>query len=445
MVINLFFICLARGVRSLFSLFFNWEPTRQQLLVIFLVTLLGTPALTAGTPHIVSKHGKRVVVESIEVLAQKKATMEEGILQGRYPDFFRQYPSFNEVMSNRNLQRQFMEDAKNYNLQNITREMSLAKAGAAKFSQDSQFATDFTVEEIMNDPVRRKKFRQKTIKYESNFVEIARNNVNGLTYDGYWLTTLLELAATRVWSAASKEAQDLGMDLKVLAGNEIAEQLVSFDDPGAAFDTTLGILKTKINAYLQFHASFPEFGGSLPWFQSEDLGPTWDWGDRTPGLDNGEFYWMVFGVWQKLIELRDSGTLTTEQQTIVNQLVIDFETYFNIITQNQVNVFYDGAFGKIRAEVKITIDNEGNVTYSNNSANYFLDDVYEGTMMQLWLAIFSDPAELSDSQIETFLEDVNYNIVQDTLGYMWEGFWNSTHEEWAFLFLPLTDIPVASK
>ena len=65
----------------------------------------------------------------------------------------------------------------------------------------------------------------------------------------------------------------------------------------------MDILTRKINSFERFNATYPGFGGFLPWFDVANgsmILKSPDWLDRTPGLDNGEMLWAMVGAAQLL-------------------------------------------------------------------------------------------------------------------------------------------------
>ena len=74
-----------------------------------------------------------------------------------------------------------------------------------------------------------------------------------------------------------------------IAGDPRAARFVNPHSPSDAPETAAGILTTKLQTYLQFNATYPGFGGFLPWFLSNEtqIQPTSDWVNRVPALDNG--------------------------------------------------------------------------------------------------------------------------------------------------------------
>lgn len=74
-----------------------------------------------------------------------------------------------------------------------------------------------------------------------------------------------------------------------IAGSPQAARFLTPQNPAAAPDFVASILELKLQAYLQFNATYPGFGGFLPWFTSstQELSPVSNWVNQVPGLDNG--------------------------------------------------------------------------------------------------------------------------------------------------------------
>jgi len=77
-----------------------------------------------------------------------------------------------------------------------------------------------------------------------------------------------------------------------IAGSQQAARFLTPENPSAAPGFVASILKLKLETYLQFNASYPGFGGFLPWFTSstQEISPVWNWVNQVPGLDNGSAY-----------------------------------------------------------------------------------------------------------------------------------------------------------
>ena len=55
----------------------------------------------------------------------------------------------------------------------------------------------------------------------------------------------------------------------------------------------------KVDSLIAFDKKYPGYGGFLPWIAIANNGtvtPTWDWINRVPSLDNGEYFWAVYGL-----------------------------------------------------------------------------------------------------------------------------------------------------
>jgi hypothetical protein len=58
------------------------------------------------------------------------------------------------------------------------------------------------------------------------------------------------------------------------------------------------MLELKISTYEAFNDKYPGFGGFLPWIAVDGgiITPTWDFHNRVPSLDNGEYFWALYGI-----------------------------------------------------------------------------------------------------------------------------------------------------
>lgn len=74
-----------------------------------------------------------------------------------------------------------------------------------------------------------------------------------------------------------------------LAGDQNAARFLSPDKPEAAPKMAYDIMSLKLTTYLKFNATFPGYGGFLPWYTGNQpaIVPTSDWVNRVPALDNG--------------------------------------------------------------------------------------------------------------------------------------------------------------
>ena len=379
-------------------------------------------------------------------LQTQKQVTRENLADDTYSWFFERYHSFDAVMQSVHLQHQFMHDVHLYRDEWKRKRYGLATAinPMQDMPSDDQFADNFEVHEVANQKLEADAFVNKVIEYESQYVDIAHHNISGLTYDGYWLTQLMELSEARNWSAASKEAQELALFVKVLSNNEDAKKFIDYEVPANAFSKTLDLLETKINAYMTFAQNFPVFGGSLPWFEVAGMAsPSTSWRDRTPGLDNGEFYFTIYTIIKTLGRFSKSNDGTQEERNRALLLSTQFGDYFyGVIVPNAKILFWDPTLRKIRAEIRILNPDLSHIqadNYANNTEQYYLDDPYEGMMMRMFLSLFSEDMTQLDKDSLWSDPRAAYTAVGDADGHgiTWKGFWNSAHEEWMWFNFPL--------
>jgi hypothetical protein len=131
--------------------------------------------------------------------------------------------------------------------------------------------------------------------------DIGYNTANGMTYDGTLIDPITgrnNISEKHVFSAASKEAIQIMIYAKALAGDEYAGRFVSPNDHTQGAEKAADIMRTKLTTYQRFNATFPGYGGLLPWFYSNetDIRPSADWVNRIPALDNGELLWSVYAA-----------------------------------------------------------------------------------------------------------------------------------------------------
>jgi len=315
-----------------------------------------------------------------------------------------------------------------------------AEESAAKAAW--RFAPRYSREDLLGKPDMAARYMRDFVFWESKFHQpgIGYNAESGLTYDGHAVDSKTGelLGGARNWSASSKESLHLSMLLLAILGDEYARLFISPQNPAAAEKIAVEVLTKKISSYERFNRDYPGFGGFLPWFLVSDQGlrPTDDWQDRVPGLDNGQLAWSLYAA---SYALQEKGHA---------ELARRYRAYFDLMKKNAVKVFYDGN-GRIRAEAKINNTQQSNPSannFSNNAADYFLDDPYEGELMIFLISLFG---ELSPKEIEKIwdikrkkFEAVEFATPQGILTAP-RGHWMSGHEPWKFLKLPYVDVPVA--
>jgi hypothetical protein len=127
----------------------------------------------------------------------------------------------------------------------------------------------------------------------------------------------------------------------------------------------------------------------LPWVYVVDgeVTPTEGWTSGVPSLDNGEWFWALYG----LVSALESHY--PEEIELIEQ----YSEVYQKMARNSVRMFYEGE-GKIRAEAGIQDIGkvpEENV-YWNKGGDYFLDDPYEGELIAWMMHFFGsweDPEE----------------------------------------------------
>ncbi|MFC2140103.1 hypothetical protein ACFLQ1_00100 [Candidatus Auribacterota bacterium] len=306
-----------------------------------------------------------------------------------------------------------------------------------------QFAREYTTQMLLKKPDKLKEFIHRFLKAEGHFHQpgIGYNGESGLTHDGYALDveTGNLSGAPRNWSAPSKEANHLTILSLAVKGNSRISLFVSPENPKAAVKKAIDLLNKKITSYEKFVREYPVFGGFPTWFVASDTGldPAWDWSDRIPGLDNGQFCWALFLTADIL-----------EQQGYL-KLASRYRAYLDTLIQNLIPIFYDPVEEKIRGITKIedvkALPQEKN--YSS-SINYFLSDPYEGELMLLFVSIFAPDKDKTIIEKMWRTKKVNKGVYHTKRGEritVRQGYWYSSHEMWAFLILPYRDIPLINE
>jgi hypothetical protein len=167
-----------------------------------------------------------------------------------------------------------------------------------------RFAPLYTQDEILRNSTP---FAQDVFYWEGQFHQnnVGYNTANAMTYDGTLLnpqTGLANASEKHPFSAASKEALQIMVYAHAIAGDARAARFVYPQVPEDAAQWAAAMMSTKLQTYLQFNATYPGFGGFLPWFLSNEteIQPTSDWVNRVPALDNGELIWAVYAAIQAL-------------------------------------------------------------------------------------------------------------------------------------------------
>ena len=290
--------------------------------------------------------------------------------------------------------------------------------------QPYQFAQRYTARELQASPERRAAFVRDYLTQEAEFFQVARDPVSGLARDGVQLSEQTgQMTGVRGWSAPSKECLDLGLLIKALGGDErVVSQARAVE-----------ILTQKLDTYEDFARRKPGFGGFLPWYTVDrKLEPTRDWSREIPGLDNGEWLWTMLTAEKAL---KDSGH---------TELAARYAAYNEKLQNNATRVFYDRPAGKIRGDVVIDNPDDPNTGYrTNTSPNRSrhltgVHGMHEGSMLLLYVTLFGKG--LSERESDRVWDGVGMRRVEHRAGTTWQGWWGSSHESWAFMFLPLRDM-----
>lgn len=298
---------------------------------------------------------------------------------------------------------------------------------------DFRFATRYTREQVLQDPAP---FVQDYLDRESVYFAVARHPVSQLTLDGLRLDPATgQPVGFRNWSAPSKECLDLGVYVKALEGDPRAQAFVSPGNPAEATGKAAHVLRGKLDSYRRFHEENPGYGGYLPWFMAGDrLAPTRDWDGEIPGLDNGEWVWSMLLAEKAL---RKAG------QT---ELADGYAAYNALLRKNVVPVFYDAKARKVRADVRVVDPRSPHSRYETihgkpGRMTHLTGEhgVHEGCMLVHYLTLFGEG--LPRGAADRIWDGIEMKRVEHDHGTTWEAFWGSSHESWAYLFLPFRDDP----
>jgi len=319
-----------------------------------------------------------------------------------------------------------------------------------------RFAEQWTPERIISSP---QSFEDQLLYWEGKFHQhnVSYNAANGMTFDGTLLdrvTGTHRVEGLHTFSAASKESLHFMMLAHVIEGKPGAVRWIlsgegekNVENVEKARRVALGVLQKKWESYSQFNATFPGFGGFLPWFAHTEftpLTPTWDWNNRVPALDNGENIWAIYAVVEALQKVgkKDYSTLASH-----------WEGYLNYLKTTAAKIFYHGS-GRICAVTTIKdqtlpIDHPDQ-TYNcegiNNPGNPFINDPYEGQSFMFFLYLFGNLNQTEKTALLEFKRPQLVSVDWTMSGYqdvtVQKGFWFSSHENWGWLQLPYTDVPL---
>jgi hypothetical protein len=283
-------------------------------------------------------------------------------------------------------------------------------------------------------------FRSDLLRFDGRFVteNWALGSNNGVTFDGVALddTTGLPIGPNgrHNFTAASKESLHLAMlALAISDATGPAAQLFFLN---ASLSAHLRTIAAKLDAFDAFNASFPGFGGWLPWVANDGVAPLAllnGWTDRVPALDNGEMVWGLIAVLQALRQLRSPPALAV-------RLAKRIDHRLAYLAYTAPIMFYDApGSGYVRAVTKIANVSVFDPSQYSLDGVQVLDDPFEGELMVDFLcALTSLPSTECDAiwRIKQGLfVPVTWNNVTTQQGY-----WFSAHEQWKLLMLPYTSI-----
>lgn len=306
-------------------------------------------------------------------------------------------------------------------------------------TNDIFFARLYATNDLLTNATRRELFVNDCLRSFANFMRSGTgyNPKNGLTYDGRWtdFTTGRLLGPPRGWSAVSKESLHWAILALAIEGNARARLLISPDDPAAAPAIALAILRTKVKAIEQFNGSYPGFGGFLPWFVHQPDGsviPASDWGDRTPGLDNGEFAFALVMA-EGAVRSRGDGSLADR-----------IGAQIRLMAANASRLVVEPG-GRVRAVVRVADPklppDAPDQSYTRDGDGY-LDDAYEGELLVLFITGFATNVSAPDLNSIWANKKRSSVIFHSPAGPLTceRGHWFSSHEQWGKLLFPYLEI-----
>jgi hypothetical protein len=310
-----------------------------------------------------------------------------------------------------------------------------------------RFAPLYTQKEIVKDP---EPFIQDLLYWEGHFAQpgIGYNGANGMTYDGTLLNQKTGLADANAsgrhnFSAASKESLHVMVLAKGLAGDASAARFLSPDSPSDAPEIAYRLMKQKLKTYLAFNATYPGFGGILPWYDNTNavLAPTYDWVNRVPGLDNGELLWAVYGATQ---------VLQSSSKPQFQKLGDQWQEWLDYAKVYTAKMFYHGN-GKVCAVVDLNqtlAPNDPKQNYTCEGTGV-LDDPYEGELFTWWLYFFGGLSARAKQALwvakRPQLVSVEYHKYGIGPITVQEGYWFSAHEQWKVMEMPYYDVDLVKR
>ena len=157
-----------------------------------------------------------------------------------------------------------------------------------------RFAYKYTREELITSPDARDSFLLDIALAEGKFQSngVGYDVTTGHTYDGHMLDynsgELLE-GGLHTFSAPSKESIHVAILALALEGNDLAQKFVLSSSQAIKISLTedarnfsINLLSKKLDSYEEFNATFPGFGGFLPWVKivGDHLEPADGWSNQ---------------------------------------------------------------------------------------------------------------------------------------------------------------------
>lgn len=293
------------------------------------------------------------------------------------------------------------------------------------------FAHNVTGIEIATSSELSEQFCRRWALSEARFFAMARDPQSGLTYDGWDLDPRTgQPSRPRKVSAASKESLDLAILTKALLGDPFLALVVSPHDPTQAPLVALDILAKKIKAYQIYLQDYPGFSGYLGWFVSGPRAhPATGWSKAFPTLDLGEMLWALKAT---------HYALKTSQIQKSQRLAKAYEDYLLVLTTHARQALYNHELGAVRGRVEVSDPRSSVSTFSGNRVIRGEHGVHEGQMIVAFMTLYGG---LTVQESDNVWAKIEMKRLEHPLGTTWEGFWGSPHEEWAYLFLPIRDLP----
>ncbi|EKM82123.1 hypothetical protein AGABI1DRAFT_55288, partial [Agaricus bisporus var. burnettii JB137-S8] len=317
-----------------------------------------------------------------------------------------------------------------------------------------RFASQWTSSQILSHP---DSFEDALLYWEGKFHQhnVSYNAVNGMTFDGTLLdkvTGVHRVEGLHTFSAASKESLHFMMLAHVIDGNRGAARWIlsgegehDLGNVEKARKVAFGILEKKWMSYSQFNQTYPGFGGFLPWFahtESTILTPTFDWVNRVPALDNGENIWAIYATIEALLKVGNKK---------YDALAHNWQSYLDYLKTTAGKVFYRGE-GHIcavtdLANQSLPVDHpDQSYKCEGTDQSSLINDPYEGQSFMFFFYLFGNLKKADKEALLAFKRPKLVSVEWSMPGYqkvtVQKGFWFSSHENWGWMQLPYTDIPL---